>query len=133
MHIMPMVLIEIGKQYSKEHEVSLIKAVHSALIEAFKVTEHALNVRLLVHEGHRFTTPFHTNPELYTLISINCFTGRSLAAKRKLYSCIVENLSKMSIPKDHVKIVIRETNKENWGILGGYAGCDVDVGYAVEV
>lgn len=130
---MPMVLIEIGKKYSQEYEINLMKAVHSALIEAFKVTDHAINIRLLVHELHRFSTPVDTNPELYILISIDCFSGRSLTAKRNLYSCIVESLNTMGIPKDHVKIVIRETDKENWGILGGYAGCDVEVGYSVEV
>ena len=130
---MPVVLIEIGKKYAKEHEIALMKAVHSALLEAFKVTNHAINVRLLAHETHRFSVPINTNPELYTLISIDCFTGRSLAAKRNLYSCIVENLNVLSIPKDHIKILLRETSKENWGILGGHAGCDVDVGYIVEI
>lgn len=130
---MPMVLIEIGKKSSQEFEVNLMKTVRLTLIETFKVTEHALNVRLIVHDTHRFSTPINTNPELYTLISIDCFTGRSLATKRNLYSSIVEKLNTLGIPKDHIKIVIRETDKENWGILGGYAGCDVDVGYAIEV
>lgn len=130
---MPMALIEIGKKYSSEHEIALMNAIHSALIEAFKVTNHAINIRLLVHEPHRFSAPINTNPDLYTLISIDCFAGRSLAAKRTLYSCIVENLHALGIPKDHVKIVLRETNRENWGILGGRAGCDVDVGYVVNV
>ncbi|HZW61303.1 MAG TPA: tautomerase family protein [Candidatus Babeliales bacterium] len=130
---MPMVLIEIGKKYTFEHEAALMQAVHTALIDAFKVTDHAINVRLLVHEPHRFTTPINTNPELYTLISIDCFTGRSLDAKRELYSCIVQNLSALGIPKDHVKIVIRESSRENWGILGGHPGCNVDVGYEVEI
>lgn len=130
---MPMVLIEVSKKYSKEDEITLIKIIHSALMETFKVTNQAINIRLLVHEPHRFSTPVNTNPELYTIISIDCFAGRSLVVKRNLYSCIVENLSTMGIPKDHVKIVIRETSKENWGILGGHAGCDVDVGYIVEI
>lgn|GEM_PF-5689953 len=71
---MPMVLIEIAKQYSSEQEIKLMNAVKLALMEAFKVTDHAINIRLMV-----------------------------------------------------------EANRENWGILGGHAGCDMDVGYAVEV
>lgn len=130
---MPIVSIEVGKKYSQEEEIAIMKAVHSALLEAFKVTDHAINIRLLVHEIHRFSVPINTNPEIYTLIGIDCFSGRSLAAKRNLYTCIVHNLNNLGIPKDHVKIVIRESNKENWGILGGFAGCDVDVGYPVEV
>lgn len=130
---MPMVLIEIGKKYSQEKEIALIKAAHSAIVEAFKVTDHALNIRLLVHETHRFSVPLNTNPELYTLISIDCFSGRSITAKRNLYACLANNLNALGIPKDHIKIVLRESNRENWGILGGFAGCDVDVGYNVEI
>jgi hypothetical protein len=96
-HIMPMVLIEIARKYSQEQEIALMKAVHSALIEAFKVTYHAINVRLLVHEGHRFTTPVHTNPELYTLISIDCFTGRSPSASSPSKS-IAESRMKCDFP-----------------------------------
>jgi phenylpyruvate tautomerase PptA (4-oxalocrotonate tautomerase family) len=130
---MPAVLIEIGKKHTQEYEVTLMKAVHSALLEAFKVTNQAINIRLLVHETHRFSVPDSTSPELYTLVSIDCFTGRSLATKRNLYSCIVENLNVLGIPGNHIKVLLRETNRENWGILGGYAGCDVDVGYTVEM
>lgn len=130
---MPMALIEIGQQYSKEKEIALMNAVHSALLEIFKVTVHALNVRLLVHETHRFSVPADHDPKLFVVISIDCFSGRSLETKRKLYHCIVDNLYPLGIPKDHIKIVLRENDKENWGILGGNAGCDVDVGYVIEI
>lgn len=130
---MPMVMIEVGKKYTQQEEIALMKAVHSAILEAFKVTDHAINIRLLVHEVHRFSVPINTNPEIYTLISIDCFSGRTLETKRNLYARVVNNLNILGIPKDHVKIVIRESNKENWGILGGFAGCDIDVGYPVEI
>jgi phenylpyruvate tautomerase PptA (4-oxalocrotonate tautomerase family) len=130
---MPMVLIEIANQYSQEKEIALMESVRSALLETFKVTNHALNIRLLVHEIHRFSVPINTHPELYTLISIDCFSGRSITAKRNLYTSLVTHLNALGIPKDHVKIVLRESSRENWGILGGFAGCDVDVGYHIEV
>lgn len=133
---MPLISIEVRKQYSQEQEIALMKAVCSALQKAFKIsTEGAISVRLFVHEPHRFSIPLpKAHPELFTHISIDCFEGRSLEAKRSLYQQIVENLAALDIPKDHVKIVLRETPKENWGIVGGQAGCDVvDLGYSVEV
>jgi len=130
---MPMILIEVANKYTKEQEIAIIKAAHSALLETFKVTLEAINTRLLVHEPYRFSVPAHCNPDCYVLISIDCFIGRSLATKRHLYQVIVENLNVLGIPKDHIKIVLRESAAENWGILGGFAGCDVDVGYKVEV
>lgn len=77
--------------------------------------------------------PARENPELYTHISIDCFAGRSLEAKLNLYRSIVEKLEKLVIPKDHVKILLREITKENWGIRGGQAACDVDLVFEIEV
>jgi phenylpyruvate tautomerase PptA (4-oxalocrotonate tautomerase family) len=131
---MPSVLIEVRQQYSKEQECAIMEAVHSALRETFKILPGDRNVRLVVHEPHRFECPpSRTNPELYTHISIDAFAGRSLDAKRKLYLMIVENLQRLGIPIDHVKILIREIPKENWGIRGGQAGCDVELGFKIDV
>ncbi|HEX4044070.1 MAG TPA: tautomerase family protein [Gammaproteobacteria bacterium] len=131
---MPSVLIEVRKSYQTEQEIALIDAVHSALQKSFKILPGDKNVRLLVHEPPRFACPLEKKyPDLYTHISIDCFTGRSLDAKRNLYRTIVENLEILGIPKDHVKILLREITQENWGIRGGQAACDVDLGFTVNV
>ncbi len=131
---MPSVLIEVRQQYPAETEVAIMEAVHKALRDAFKILPGDKNVRLLVHDPHRFACPpDRTKPERYTHISIDCFAGRSLDTKRKLYQEIVENLGEFGIPKDHVKIMLREITRENWGIRGGKAGCDVELGFEIEV
>ncbi|HQR03233.1 MAG: tautomerase family protein [Proteobacteria bacterium] len=131
---MPSVLIEVRSHYTQEQEIALMEAVHMALREAFKIMPGDKNVRLVVHEPHRFAyPPAIKNPDFYTHISIDAFAGRSLDAKRNLYKAIVANLESLGIPKDHVKILLREIPKENWGIRGGQAGCDVELGFTVEV
>jgi 5-carboxymethyl-2-hydroxymuconate isomerase len=131
---MPSVLIEVRKSYSREQEISLIEAVHAALREAFKIAPGDRNVRLVVHEPHRFACPpAREKPEAYIHISIDAFAGRSIEAKRNLYRAIVTNLEPFGIPKDHVKILLREIPRENWGIRGGQAACDVDLGFKVDV
>ncbi|MBI2791195.1 MAG: tautomerase family protein [Gammaproteobacteria bacterium] len=130
---MPKVLIEVRNKYSPEHEVALMKAVQTAIQEAFKNPDD-VNVILVVHEPHRFAVPEKkAHPEFYTHISIDCIEGRTLETKRSLYRKIVDNLEALSIPKDHVKILLRENRKEDWGIRGGQAACDVELGYSVEV
>ena len=117
---MPSVLIEIRRRYSEEEEVALMEAVHSALRETFKILPGDKNVRLIVHEPHRFACPpDREKPEQYIHISIDAFAGRSVEAKRNLYRTIVANLESLGIPPDHVKILLREFPKENWGIRGG--------------
>ncbi len=131
---MPSILIEVRKRYSVQQEIALMNAVHSALQEVFKILPHDKNVRLIVHAPHRFACPPNKEkPELYTHISIDCFAGRSLEAKRNLYQAIVRNLDSFGIPKDHIKILLREITKENWGIREGQAACDVELGFEVEV
>ena len=131
---MPSVLIEIRQKYSTEIESGIMEAVHSALRDCFKILPGDRNVRLIVHEPHRFECPpDREKPEFYTHVSIDCFAGRSIEAKRKLYKVIVTNLESFGIPNDHVKIMLREITAENWGIRGGFAACDIDLGFEVKV
>ena len=131
---MPSVLIEVRKSYAPEQETALMEAVHAALVSAFRILSTDRNVRLVAHEPHRFACPPNlAQPALYTHISVDAFAGRSLDAKRALYRAIVENLGALGIPRDHVKILLRELPRENWGIRGGQAAIDVELGFKVEV
>ncbi|MGE0394387.1 MAG: tautomerase family protein [Alphaproteobacteria bacterium] len=131
---MPSVFIEVRRRLTPQQEVAIMDAVHDALIEAFKILPDDKNVRLVAHEPHRFACPpARSQPESYVHVSIDCFAGRSLDAKRALYTAIVRNLEGLGTPRDHVKILLREIPRENWGIRGGQAGCDVDLGFKVDV
>jgi len=137
---MPLVAIEITNSFTKEQEIKLMQVVYIALKEVFKLSDDAINIRLFAHEPHRFAIPptknkteIYGHPELYTVITIDCFDGRSIETKRKLYSRLVEDMERCGIPRENIKIVLRENPRENWGILGGNAGSDIDVGYKIEI
>ena len=131
---MPAVQIEVRQHYDFETELAFIDAVHLALVEAFKIPLEDRNIRFIVHEPHRFQCPSDkSQPELFTVISIDCFAGRSLNAKRNLYQAIVRNLSALSVPADYINILLREIPIENWGIRGGQAACDVSLGFSIGV
>jgi phenylpyruvate tautomerase PptA (4-oxalocrotonate tautomerase family) len=131
---MPAVTIETRCQRSPLDESALIDAVHQALVHAFQIPTYDRDVRLLVHEPHRFACPPNlTEPALFTLISIDAFAGRSLDAKRTLYRSIVGNLSVLDIPVSHIKILLREIPTMNWGVRGGQAACDIDLGFKIAV
>ena len=127
-------LIEVRRPYTERKELALINAIHDALVAAFRIPPEDRTVRLVVHEPHRFAcSPRLMQPELFTLVSIDCFAGRSLAAKRNLYTEIVDRLNLLGIPRDHVTITLREIEAENWGIRGGRAAVDVRLGFDVNV
>jgi phenylpyruvate tautomerase PptA (4-oxalocrotonate tautomerase family) len=130
----PHVVIETRRAYSQTQEVALIDAVHGALRRAFRIPPRDRHVRLVVHEPHRFAVPPGlAEPERFTQVSIDAFGGRSIDAKRALYRDIVASLQSLGIPADHVSILLRESPRENWGIRGGQAACDVDLGFEVNV
>lgn len=123
---MPTALIEVRRRYEPAEEVAIMNAVHGALVVAFQAPAADKNVRLVVHEPHRFAVPEQlAAPEYRTLVTIDCFPGRSLEAKRLLYGTIVENLAAVGIPADHVMITVHEVDRDNWGIRGGRAASHV--------
>ncbi|MFT4187253.1 MAG: tautomerase family protein [Aeromicrobium sp.] len=131
---MPHALIEVRRERSVEEEVALIDAVHGALVAAFRIPAKDKHVRLVVHAPHRMAAPPDLDqPDLLTMVSVDCFAGRSPDAKRRLYAEVVERLEPLGVPRDHVSIVVRGLPAENWGIRGGQAACDVDLGFQVEV
>lgn len=131
---MPSVLIEVRRTYTPEQEVAIMEAVHGALRSAFQLLPNDRTVRLIAHAPHRFACPpDKAHPERFTYVSIDAFAGRSVDAKRALYRGIVEALEPLGIPRDHTKVVLREVPRENWGIRGGQAACDVELGFKIDV
>ncbi|MCB0919723.1 MAG: tautomerase family protein [Actinobacteria bacterium] len=131
---MPHAMIEVRRRWTDNEEVAIIDAVHGAMVSAFRIPTKDKHVRLMVHEPHRFAAPADlAQPEFLTIVTIDCFAGRSVDAKRKLYTEIVERLSLLGIPADHVSVLLRDSPTENWGIRGGQAACDIDLGFEIRV
>ena len=131
---MPSTVIDVRTSYTPAQELAIIEAVQSALVQAFKIPLHDRSILLTAHLPHRMITPpALQQPERYTVVRIDAFAGRSIDAKRKLYQAMVNNLQPLGIPVDHVKVCLREIPTENWGIQGGQAACDVDLGFQINV
>jgi phenylpyruvate tautomerase PptA (4-oxalocrotonate tautomerase family) len=129
---MPNVTIEVRRPYTPAEEARIIDAVYDAMVGALKIPPRDKTVRLIVHEPHRFAVPAGRT-DRYTLVEIDLFPGRSLAAKTALYRGIVENLAVCGIPAEEIKILLREHPREDWGIRGGIPASEVDLGFEVEV
>jgi phenylpyruvate tautomerase PptA (4-oxalocrotonate tautomerase family) len=111
--------------------VRIIDAVHAALVEGLKIPDRTITIRFIAHEGHRFTADGRRD-ERFILITIDLFSGRSIEAKQRLYAAMVKNLAEFDIPCDHVKVLLREAPRENWGI-GGVPASAISLGYEIEV
>jgi phenylpyruvate tautomerase PptA (4-oxalocrotonate tautomerase family) len=130
---MPKSLVEVRRSYTAHEEVAIMDAIHDALVAAFKIPATDRTVRYVEHRPERFSTPPGlTDPDRYTLVTIDCFDGRSLDAKRRLYAAIGERLAPVGIPADHVKVILHEVTRDNWG-LGGRAATDITLNFKVDV
>jgi Tautomerase enzyme. len=130
---MPLVRVEILKGKSAEYKKAIMDGIHLALVEAFKIPDFDRNQRLYELERDNFETP-DTKSDRYTLVELTIFKGRSLNAKKLLFSSIVRNLAvSPGIEGDDITIVINELPMENWGIRGGKPANEVDLGFKVDV
>jgi Tautomerase enzyme len=131
---MPSAVIEVRRQYAPEQETALMESVHAAIVHAFQVSPVHRNVTMVVHAAHRFLGRTDCpDPERLTNISIYALPGRSVQAKRQLYQGLVDRLHGFGIPPACVLIRLFELPAENFGVRGGQALCDVDLGYPVDV
>ena len=131
---MPKTLVEVRRSYDADSARQILDAVHEALVAAFRIPREDRGVRLIAHAPERFDPPDGlAHPESYTLVTIDCFAGRSLDAERRLYAEIAVRLAVAGIPRDHVSVILREIPLENWGTTPGVPAADVDLGFDVEV
>lgn len=130
---MPSSLIEVRRPYGPRDQVNLIDAVHGALVAAFRIPEEDRHVRVLTYDAHAMVNGLGPGaPDTYTRVTIDCFAGRTIDAKRQLYREIVERLELLGIPRQDVSILLRESPTENWG-SGGQAASDYDLGFTIPV
>jgi phenylpyruvate tautomerase PptA (4-oxalocrotonate tautomerase family) len=129
---MPLVTIEARRGLTAADKRQLFDAVHDALVAAFKIPEHDRTQRFVEHDAADFEIPPGRGPR-YVIVSIEAFAGRSLDAKRALYREIVTRCETAGVPRTDVFIVLKEIPRENWGLRGGIAGSDLDLGFKVTV
>lgn len=130
---MPLVKVEMLKGSTREYQLALLDGIHSGLVEAFKIPEYDRNQRLYELDRDCFEIP-SAKSEQFVLIEITVFPGRSLEAKRNLYTAIVKNLEQApGIDSNDVMIVLNEPPLDNWGIRGGKPGSEVDIGFNINV
>ena len=129
----PLVKIEILKGKSEEYKKAILNGVHSALVEAFGIHEDDKFQRLYELPEDNFEYPPNRTDNV-TLIEATILKGRSLKAKKELYTAIVRNLAENpGINGNDITIILFEPPLENWGVRGGKPGSEVDFGFKIDV
>jgi len=130
---MPLVKVDIYQGKSEEFKRAVLDGIHNALVTAFKIPIDDRNQRLYELADANFERSKKYSRD-FTIIEILAFKGRTNAAKRHLFSEIVNNLSKNpGIKATDILITLNEQPLENWGVAGGKPANEVNLGFNVNV
>ena len=129
--MMPSTRITTGL-WARGSETRLIEAVQSALLSALKIPDYDRDVVLDLYDEVSRIVPTGRS-DRYVRVEITLFSGRSLDAKKALYSALVANLSALDVPSNEIKIVLIEVPPENWGLRGGQSASEIDLGFRIDV
>lgn len=121
---MPSTRISTGT-WARGIERQLIDAVQASLLESLKIPDWDRDVLITILEDGQRIVPTG-NSERFTRVEIILFSGRTIEAKRALYTSIVEGLSALGVPRAEIKTIMIEMPPQNWGIKGGYPASEVD-------
>jgi phenylpyruvate tautomerase PptA (4-oxalocrotonate tautomerase family) len=127
---MPLVHVHLRAGRSPAQKGAILDALHAAFVEALKIPQADRNQLLHEHPPEHFEARY--GPEA-VFVEAMVFPGRSIDAKRKLYRLIVEGLAAAGVAKEQVLILLHEPPLENWGIRGGQAATDVQLGFKIDV
>lgn len=117
---MPSIAIHVRKRYTEAEEIAIMSAVHEALVSAFGVKADDTNIILTVHLPHRFRCPpDRDDPERYVNITVVGHASRTVEAKRRFYTAIVDNLEALGIPRNCSLIQLHELPPGDIAIRGG--------------
>ncbi|WP_151965383.1 tautomerase family protein [Acinetobacter soli] len=99
-----------------KYRSQLSKAIHDALVEALQYPVEKCFQRFIKMQKEDFIYPSDRS-DLYVIIEISMFSGRSVESKKQLINKIFKNIeSESGISPQDIEITIFETPQENWGI-----------------
>lgn len=122
---MPFVTLTVRNPKTAQFKTAVLTAVHNALVASgVPETDRFQRVLALDAEDFRFdpSYPDAASPrgDDFVLIEILLSVGRSVKVKRKILADIVAGLKKdPGLDPEHVFVVFKETQWENWSFAGG--------------
>jgi hypothetical protein len=129
---MPLVKVNRRAGRPVDENRRLLDAVHAALVEAFKIPEHDRHQFLIEHEAAYFEIPADRS-DLFTVVEITAFPGRSAAAKRALYAALARRFEAGGVSPADLFVVVSDPPLENWSPRDGVSSADVKPPFKLDV
>jgi len=127
---MPLVHVHLRAGRTPAQKRAILDALHAAFVEALGIPAGDRNQLLHEYAPEDFEARY--GPE-GLFVEAMVFPGRSRDAKRRLYRLIAQGMEAVGVGRDKVLVVLHEPSLENWGIRGGQAATDVQLGFKIDV
>jgi phenylpyruvate tautomerase PptA (4-oxalocrotonate tautomerase family) len=129
---MPIVTISILEGNSIEFKNKIHDAIHSSLVNVFKIPESDFNQKIIEFNKNNWKIP-DGKTDKFISIEMFVFPGRKRETKKKLYGEIITKLEKIGINRSDTFILLIEQPLQNWGIRGGIPADEINLGYKTNV
>lgn len=121
---MPLITVTVRKPKTAEFKALILDSVHEALVQVgVASTDKFQRVLELDEEAFRFdpSYPDAQSPrtENFVLVEILWSVGRSVKVKKELLGFLMQTLEAKGIEPEHVMVVFKEVQWENWSFAGG--------------
>lgn len=122
---MPLVTLTLSAAQPATFKTAVLAGVHAALVASgVPPTDRFQRVLALAPEDFRFdpSYPDAASPrgDDFVLIEILLSVGRSVKVKRQILADLIANLrTDPGLDPEHVFVVFKETQWENWAFAGG--------------
>lgn len=121
----------ITTNFCFENESLFIDEFHKKMVDVLKIPDYD---RLVVLDQK--TKGFYQPPDSigkYMLFEIDMFSGRTMETKKKLYKELFALAHSVGVETSNVNVILKDIEKENWGIRGGQPASEVDLGFKTNV
>lgn len=69
----------------------------------------------------------------YMLFEIDMFAGRTIETKKKLYKALFTLANSFGVENTNANVILKDIEKQNWGIQGGQPASEVDLGFNTDI
>ena len=121
----------ITSNFNFENELDFINDFHNKMMQVLKIPVYDRLV-VLNQKIEGFYQPTNTFGK-YILYEIDMFSGRSIETKKKLYKELVSLSNSVGVESLNVRIILKEIEKENWGIRGGQPASEIALSFKTDI
>lgn len=122
---------KITTNFNLENQSGFIEEFHKKMMRVLKIPEYDRFV-VLDQKNEGFYQPTNTEG-YYILFEIDMFSGRTIETKRTLYKELVALATSFGVESSNVRIILKEIEKDNWGIRGGQPASEIELGFKTNI